>query len=640
MAGPFYFAWADAAEMDFGPEHVRADEHVFSFTIQHDEGDFPVLDIAIMNPRVGLLAPGRKLWAWLSYDKAWTPPAPVQEGDSESEESESDTSDVVPLFFGRLVGVPADLDQELIQLSFVARPEDYQEQKVAIADTLKARPYWDPIWFAPESLGDPDNVLESRPELWHVDRTTLLVTTSHILSGEDGTIELGEADVFYDSVRVSYGQAPVRRAEVTAQVSWDQNASGIFDLSRMVQFGGPFLVNSFTGEGLVANWPKPGTGLGGGWSVAFSTAVRVDGTEPPTWGWVFTGNIGFIPGTIPVQNTFTRAHGAHGVQCPIAAPPFSIAAGLTRFNKMMLVYEWQIHVTLGVQYDVSRKRDEVLTFALEADVQSVLTEPGDEEVLQIGLSSSEVASPIDPGGLLPIGTVRRPSYFSMPRGAQSIEYLIALARSRLLARARMVDIEMELPGTAAVELELSCRKSCVFTDSRLPGGEAAGKIKSYSITMDGDSGAFLGSVTVGCSVGQGGTVSATDGTPTYCETGYVNTGYQRYVNQMVMPIAGEVTYESQEGLPANDDGIDFLRLSTRDVVLDVQKSGTPAEQRTAMGFTAAEPGIIFERLKTVPTEIKVILRSLGVGPFTTNYNVAVSELKLPKTIDLEAPSSP
>jgi hypothetical protein len=41
VAGPFFFAWTDAGDLDFGPEHVRNDEEILSFTISHDEGNFP-----------------------------------------------------------------------------------------------------------------------------------------------------------------------------------------------------------------------------------------------------------------------------------------------------------------------------------------------------------------------------------------------------------------------------------------------------------------------------------------------------------------------------------------------------------------------------------------------------------------------
>ena len=95
MPGPFFFAWADATETTFGPEHQVEDEEVFSFRVEHAEGEFARLSIDIKNPRIGLLAPARKTWAWLSWNNG---------------------TEVIPLFFGRLVGVPSDLHQEIVTL--------------------------------------------------------------------------------------------------------------------------------------------------------------------------------------------------------------------------------------------------------------------------------------------------------------------------------------------------------------------------------------------------------------------------------------------------------------------------------------------------------------------------------------------
>jgi len=144
MAGPFYFAWITASETTFDPSlHNREDEDVFGFTVEHSEGDFAGLEIEIRNPRVGLLAPARKVHAFLSYDTG---------------------SEIKPLFHGRLVGIPDDINQEVVRLQFTARPDDYTAQKAALASTLKVLPYYDPVFVAKDKWEDPDAVLEARSE--------------------------------------------------------------------------------------------------------------------------------------------------------------------------------------------------------------------------------------------------------------------------------------------------------------------------------------------------------------------------------------------------------------------------------------------------------------------------------------------
>lgn len=108
----------------------------------------------IKNPRIGLLAPARRTWAWLSHGGA-------------------------PLFFGRLVGVPSNINLNAVTLDFIGRPVDYAAQKAALAASLRVLPYYDPVFITPDAQTDPDTVLEARLAMWHIDRTTLAVTTSH-----------------------------------------------------------------------------------------------------------------------------------------------------------------------------------------------------------------------------------------------------------------------------------------------------------------------------------------------------------------------------------------------------------------------------------------------------------------------------
>lgn len=654
MAGPFYFAWVDSTETTFNESHHVEHEQVLAFTLSHKEGDFPLLEITIINPKVGLLASGRKVWAWLSYDRNWQPPAPDQEESEEeswSEDMSEPTPDIVPLFFGRLVAIPEDLQAEQITLAFIARPQDYAAQKAELAATLRVRPYWDAIWFSPETRNDPDNVLESRPELWHIDRITHEVTTSNIITGEDGVIALGEDDVIYDSLRVTFGEAPLRRVEVIASVSWNQNAvlDGM-DISHLLNHGAPHSILTFTGDGLVAKWPKSGTRIGGGWEVTHGEAVRVDGIGQAVWGYGLRNTAGASAGVSanPFGRSYIATEEFHDVIVPEWAEAQTIA-NVPFPARILGIPRWRIIPTLRVGFNVSRKRSEQLAFTLEADVQATVTEPGDEEVLQLSFSSSEIASPVDPPDessesasegelLLPIRDVRSPVYFSTPRGTQSVEYLLALARSKLLARARCVSVQCEISFTLGVALELSCRKSVVLTDYRLPGGQAAGKITEYSLSADGESGALTCSITFACTVGKGDAVTAVEGEPTYVEEGYVDVGYQFYAGAYVMPIPGEVAYGTIEGLPAQDDGVNFFNITPEHFVLNVEKTGTWEEQKIAMGERANEPNEVFQRLNAVPTRFALTMRPVEGGPFETLFNVPTSLLMVPKTIDLEAAS--
>lgn len=580
----FYFAWASPAETTFGPEHQVEDEEVFAFELTHAEGDFPALSIDIKNPRVGLLKPGRDVWAWLSYN---------------------DGATVTPLFFGRLVGVPEDMQDEVVRLAFIARPTDYDAQKRALAASMRVLPYYDPVWIVADRRDDPDAVLEGYARLWHIDRVTHDVTASDILTGEDGTVDFS-GGFFYDSLSVTYGSAPARRIQVTAEVFWDQAATGSVDLSgalidafKVAGTTVPHAITSLTGGGLTDDWPVEGKRIGGGWTVGQSEVVRTDG--------------------VVVDQEFVT------VVVTDAAVDFPV---------------WTMKPTLFVDYEASRQKSEKVTFTLEADVQAVVTEPGDEEVMMLTLASQDIDAPIDAGDALPIGDVRRRAYFTTDRGKQSVENLIALARARLLGRARTVEVSFDVPFADA--LGLSCRKNASISDARLPGGQAAGKIIGYSLSCDGDNGELAASVTIGCSVGQGNTVTAVPGSPDYVEDGYVDDGWQTRTGQLIMPIAGEVAYQDFSSIAPNDDGVDFFDMTAATCLEQMTVINGEAAQRAVFeAIKHADPFIpdvrgAVDALNEVFTEVDMDLKVLKGGPFHTDYAVTVSGLMVPKTVDLEA----
>ena len=197
---------------------------------------------------------------------------------------------------------------------------------------------------------------------------------------------------------------------------------------------------------------------------------------------------------------------------------------------------------------------------------------------QLTLQSADLGEPID--GELPIGDVRRRSYFPTERGLRSLEYLIALARAHLLLRSRAVEIEFECRFERAIEL--SCRKNVRVFDRRLPGGQALGKITAYSFGVDGDSGAMIGSVTIGCAVGYGGAIEQVDGDPSYVDDDYVENDYQAHDGHVVVLGAGDVGYSVPVDA-VNDDGLDLLGgLRASDVISDFAVVNGAAAQAGAI----------------------------------------------------------
>jgi hypothetical protein len=253
------------------------------------------------------------------------------------------------------------------------------------------------------------------------------------------------------------------------------------------------------------------------------------------------------------------------------------------------------------------------------------------------MSSSEVTSAIDPGGAVPLaGTAR--SYFATDRGAQSLEYLIAVARANLLARARAVTVAFDIPFPLAVASDVSCRKNAVLTDPRLPGTVVGGKISHYTLAMS--AGAMSATIEIGCSVGKGGTITAQPGEPDYSEEDYVADDYQHYSGRFELPFPSDVAYEVLSGVAPNDDGIDFSRITPDRIInsftFGPNTSQTSQQDALALFNVSVSQGGQVTATNVTFDHFDISLKSLDGGPFETDYTPNLTQLKAPKTIDLEA----
>jgi hypothetical protein len=627
MNRAFSVAMVEADETTFNTSHVREDMVVFDLSLTQSEGDFCNLEIELENPRVGILAPGRPRWVWIAWNPNFDPFA--------SESSEAVFEDMVPLFFGRVQGVPSDFIGETIRLNFLARPLDFNTQKEALADTLRVAPWFDGVWFGPDDRFLADNVLESRSALWHIDRVTHEVTTSNIITGEDGTITVTGGDVLEDSIRISYGDPPCRQVNVTANISWDQTANG-----EVWIIGGPGAtlgapgssgvsgsIATYTGAGLQKNWPKSGQNIGGDWEVKSSYCERVD--DRGRDAWTYGG----------ILHIFNQANRGKNVYVATWEVP-QYVLGTFFEGHVLSIKEWKLGAGLSVGFASKRGRSETVTFSLRSDTQSLLTDSTDGEAVDLKFSSSEVAASIgvfSDGSIdLPIGKPWANRYITTDRGQTSLEYLILVARARLLASARCVDVTFEIPWSMAIAEGVNLRKNVVISDSSLPGGVVGGKIKSYAFRANGDSGAFTCEITIGATIGRGGTITGDPGAPTYVVEGYVDEGYQVYVGGFVMPVAGEVAYSPINGFPVDDDGIDFDRMIPSRILAQPVLITNQSDVQEPLIKDADEPRLVYDAINTAQTTVSFELKPLNNGPFAQAYEIETTVLAVPKTIDLEA----
>lgn len=678
----FYFAWCGPDESFDAGTHLREDEVIFAFDIAHQEGQIPTLNIDVINPHIGLLAPGRSQWAWLSYQSALG---------------------TFPLFYGRLVALPSNLLNETVTLQFLARPNDYLAQKQTIANGLMVKPYYDPIWIDPTKLTDPDTVLETYTTMWHVDRTTHTVSISEIIFGEDGTEEFNFEDAFYDSVSISFAQSPQTQVVFDGTVQWTQTGTGVIPMPDVS-------VSAWNGDQIVRDWPKPGDQLRNGWSVETGNITNWSdqfANNNPTM--ITVGGGSSTPVIKQPNNPDTldssQAIKPHGFpQINVKATPgltynfswtneekthangdamsLNVQAQYNDFGQLQTQtiknHQWHVQygdpatgtagalsesiswvayygdvqkapsttpiiidedgnpstVTvpslfgqLSLRYNLEFGRTEIINFIMNSDIQPIVLLPPDEAVNQIRLSmhGSDIGLPLDEGGAAPIGDPGRSAFFPTDRGLLAIQYPMLVARAHLAQAARCAKINFDCTFERAINL--SCRKNALLHDLRLPGGQALGKITEYHLKADGDKGQLIGSVQIEATIGKGNSIVIDAGNPTYVEENYVSLGYQFYSDTTVALPTDDATIVAPPTHLVENQMV--LPLTFNQAVLAFQvHQGTPIETIIAGGSATADP-----------TWLEIVLVPVDGQDYTASYDLGTSTLVLPSMIDLAAASA-
>ena len=646
VAGPFYFAWVEPDETTFDETHHRMDEHIFSATRTLAEGEKPLLEIEIQNPHVGILSPSRKYWAWFSWDN----------GD-----------EIVPLFFGRVVGSPIEIFEEVIQLQLVADPIDYKQRLQVVAETLKVPPFWDPVFIDVGHRDDPNTVLEAHTKVWDVDPVTYEVTANDIILG-DSNEDFTADDHFYDGMQMTIGQPPATAIQMDASVPWTQTAHGSVDI-------GNYHFNCLNGDSILSGWPKPQADIGGGYRVLSSSAVDNIGTAEAemasfSYSWqnknkkhhngdALSTNVSWstpIGGKVWAQKLLIW-HSQSGVLDPFATDSEGDPAPLNippkRDESTGYVMGWDVSASLVLQYDAAIKRTERVKFEVRADTQAVLTSPElSEESEAMTRSGADVGDLLGGGG-----EVHSATYFATDRGRQSLEYLAALVRARLLYRSRCIEIQFDcdyLRGTT-----LTTRKTATLHDPRIAGGIAVGKITGTELSVS-DTGIAGCKVTIACCAGKGNAVDVVEGDPSYVAAGYVEPGYQWYDNEtVVLPDTTDLGYAPPFYVPS-DNELTFPLTRSQVVAVDLfhagaDVSGQVLENMAAAAQKADEPVSNEMEALAKKNEMNMLqANSMGKllqessawqefqfrpctgGPFHKSYDVAFSLLTVPMGIDLQS----
>lgn len=584
----FHFAWVDETETTFvAATHAREDESVFGIDLAQTEGEFATFSVKVLKPDSGLLNASRKQHAWLSVTHDGTTTA---------------------LAFGRVVGFPNDVQQEVVTLEFIAQFPGWEAAREALFATLKSLPFWDEAFIPERDIDVPETALEARRALFHYDRTSGAITLSDII---DGAATATVNDHFAETLEWSIVGTPARRVKVTATADWEQRLSGItqrVNTKIKREFPGQ-VVNTFTGPALQNAWPKAGDSAGGetGYQVTKSSCVLISPT----------------PDAMTEESSTFKTKISDGEQA-LARALF----GSTALSRDATIRRWWFSTRLDVQYDFRQARSETITATIENDVQA-LAYDADGGELRIDLQAENVVEL----GLMPRSYS---SYFLSPRGQQSFAHLLARAQALLATSARAVEITFQRPFFEA--LSTSCKNAITIEDDSLPGGTATGKIKSYRLSVDGDSGQTTAEITIAVSVGNGASYTASGVDGDYCDDAYVTGGYQTETGETYDANIPTIIFEPYTNQVPDDPAI-IGRVANGDIVQSITVTNGPSTQDAllvANQFPTRDnvPAVVDQN----PTVIDIQLRSLAPAEdLTHTITVAVAHpFAAPKGIDLAA----
>lgn len=584
----FHFAWVPSTETTFvAGTHAREDEDVFGFEISQTEGEFAVARVKVLRPDDGLLNPAREQYAWISVTKDATTTA---------------------LFFGRVEGMPEDSEEEIVTLEFTAQFPGWEAARAALFATLKVLPFWDPAFISENDLDVPETALEARRALYHYDRTTGAITLSDIITG---TSTAAVSDHFAESLTLNRIGAPARRVKATATADWEQRITGTTTKvnTKIRQAFPGNVVNTFTGPAMQETWPKPGDSLGGetGYQVVKSQ-INLIAPLPEAMG----------DESASFKTKISDAEAA------LAKALF----GSTMLSRDATLRRWWFSTQLNVRYDYRQARSETITATIENDVQALAFDD----------DGGEITIDLQAENLTQLGLLdrRRSSYFLTPRGKQSFEHLMARAQAALASSARAIEITFERPFFNA--LSTSCKNGITLTDATLPGGTATGKIKSYALSVDGDTGETTAEITIAVSVGNGDTYTAAGVDGDYCDEDYTGIVYQTGSGEESVTSISEIIFEPYGAQVPNDPSI-IGKVRAGNVVQSVTVANGPAAQETLLQ-TNQYPALdnVPAVVDANPTTIDVQLRSLAaVDDLTHTITVAIAHpYAAPQGIDLAA----
>ncbi|AIL13299.1 hypothetical protein IM40_06995 [Candidatus Paracaedimonas acanthamoebae] len=632
----FYFAWCHENEQFDPTVHARRDEHLFSLEISGQEAKYPTAYVQIMNPKCGLINHDRQQWAFISGDRG--------EG-------------VELMFRGRILAIPEKIEGETLKILLIAEPTESKRILMDLHHTLKTAPFWDPLFIQEEEQDNPFESMEARAALYYWSRTTSKVTLSDYFWGQEKLVLKG--NFFRDSLKISRTATPLAAVDVTLTADWNQRYEGRTDISRLLHAKFPEgLINTLTGQSLEKRWWRCGEKIGrSGYWIAHSELREV---QPK-----YTGALDLYP---------ARSK-------PFWMSPYDPLNETKKPQMKRLKRSWyRAKLVLGWLY--RQRRRENLHFKLEQKTQIVAYEAPRTRKLHLYLQNLMLAEDLHPWkpdwvysrgyrveekemvyqcirshhsrfsfaedqadwrllGRKPNIPLekRRGSFFLTDRGRQAFEHALEVARAHLAATARAMTLRIEAP--LEVLWDISCDHTIEVEDSRLPGGKAQGKVISYCLKVEGQTGRRWAEVSIGVAVGDQDQQSLPYQKSSLCyvEEDYIKVGTYQFESNTWRESPSGFIYEDWGDQIPQRGHLYPDTLHAKDIIEDiVVRNGAEEQNQVLQDTQYPRRHHIKSVLKEVATDIRIILADLqSLGMLTHDVHVKIPMAwSAPQQIDLAA----
>lgn len=409
----FFFTWIDPQQQLVPDDITKTDLDILDFSITQREGE-----IALCQLTIPLSSKLPQQYAVLF----------VEIGGKRT-----------PLFKGRLMELPLQINdwQQRIELS--AMPVDAQEQLHTLKNQIQETIDWDELFVDEASREDPVEALEAIPSLfcWHP--VTHQVVLSDLFQGKVER-KYDETQILQNSLAIKIANLPKPYINVSLVAEWIQEAQGeinIFPLIEKEFEGGK--INTLTSKGILSSWPRAGQLLGrSGYAVVKSNLVPLAPRE--------TGILDLYPQVTP-SITFTEE------------------TAKTTYIKR----SW-FEGSLKLDWHYRQRRREIVNFKLTQ--QNQLVHRTESKKLDLTLKLADISKDLP--------SASSDSFFETERGKKAVAHAIKIARCHLALSARGLEATFKVPFEEALSLTLD--ESIQICHRAFLGGKATGKLVSYKLS--------------------------------------------------------------------------------------------------------------------------------------------------------------